>query len=180
MFKIILTGVWVAAVALGTVYASIELSKPGDPNAEEAAKKAVQELVRGELTTYPVIADGRVEGYFLAKLSYIADKTKVAAITLPIGPLITDELYSALVGEKVIRIGYTRNLDVKVFRERVKEAVNKRLGDEVVFDVIIEQIDYMSKEALQGKDNAHGKGLEKIVAEKLPEGYEDKEASSGH
>ena len=84
MLKLIITGIWVAAVTLGSVYFSIQMSKAPDPNAEEAAKKAVQELVRGEVVTYPVIAQGRVEGYFLARASFIADKTMLAYIKLTV------------------------------------------------------------------------------------------------
>jgi hypothetical protein len=171
MLKLILTGVWVAIVTLGAVYFSIQMSMPPDPNAEDAKKKAIQELVRGEVITFPVIADGRVEGYFLSRTSVIADKTKIGAITLPIPELLTDELFTALVGDKVIRIEDTRNFDLKAFRERIKTALNKRLGEDVVLDVIVEQIDYLGKTDLT--NNIEQKQIplgnpQKIVEEKLP------------
>ena len=171
MLKIIFTGIWVVVVALGSVYASIQFSKPLDPAAEAAKKKAVEELVRGEMVTFPVLERGIVEGYFLAKTSYIADKTKLAEITLPIPELLTDELYTALVGDRVIRLEETHELDLKEFREKIKAALNKRLGTDVVLDVIVEQIDYLSKDDIRNSQQTkspgglHGK---KIVSEKLP------------
>lgn len=188
MLKLIITGVWVAAVTLGSVYFSIEMAKPGDPNADEKAKKAVQELVRGETVTYPVIASGRVEGYFLAKTSFVTDKTKLAEIQLPIPELLTDELYTELVGDKIIRVGDNRNFDLKGFKERVKTALNTKLGAEVVMDVIVEQIDYITKEELQeslqnpGSSVKHG---EKLVSENVPADIpvaksEDSNSSGGH
>ena len=170
MLKLILTGVWVAIVTLGSVYFSIQMSKAPDPAEEEAKKKAVQELVKGEVVTFPVIAQGRVEGYFLTRTSFIADKTKLGEITLPIPELLTDELYTELVGDKVIRVSENRNFDLKAFKARVKEALNKKLGADVVLDVIVEQIDYLSKEEIQASMSKPGSTIKDgkhIVSEKL-------------
>jgi hypothetical protein len=172
MLKLIITGIWVAAVTLGSVYFSIQMSKAPDPNAEEAAKKAVQELVRGEVVTYPVIAQGRVDGYFLAKASFVADKTKLAEITLPVPALLTDEMYTELVGDKVIRVGENRNFDLKAFKDRVKQALNQKLGSEVVLDVVIEQIDYLTKQEIQDAISKPGSSVkhgERLASEKPPE-----------
>lgn len=186
MLKLILTGVWVAVVTLGSVYASIELSKPVDPAEEAAKKKAVQELVRGEMVSFPVIVGGSVEGYFITKTSYIVDKTKMAEVTLPIPALLTDELYTALVGDRVIRVKESKGFDVKAFRERVKTALNKRLGTDAVVDVIIEQVDYLSKEDIRNskeQKTSLKNGGEKIIAEQVPSDAADSsqgETTSGH
>jgi hypothetical protein len=183
MLKLILTGAWVAIVALGSVYASIELSKPVDPAAEAAKQKAVQELVRGEMVTFPVISGGSVVGYFLTKTSYVVDKNKMAEVTLPIPALITDELYTALVGDQLVRVKDNRGFDVKAFRERVKTALNKRLGTDAVVDVVIEQIDYLTKDDLQGardKPTTVTNTGEKIVSEAPPTDIKEASPSESH
>lgn len=172
MLKLIITGIWVAAVTLGSVYFSIQMSMAPDPALDEAAKKAVQELVRGEVVTYPVIAQGRVEGYFLARTSFVADKTKLADIKLPIPEMLTDEMYTELVGDKVIRVSDNRNFDLKAFKDRVKQALNQKLGSEVVLDVVVEQIDYITKEELQESISKPGSSVkhgERVVSEKAPD-----------
>jgi hypothetical protein len=184
MLKLIITGIWVAAVTLGSVYFSIQMSKAPDPSEEEAKKKAVQELVRGETVTFPVIAAGKVDGYFLARTSFVVDKSKLTEITLPIPELLTDELYDELVGDKVIRVGENRNFDLKSFKERVKAALNKRLGADVVLDVVVEQIDYLTKEEIQGtKPGASVHRGERLASEKVPEDIptaKKDDASGGH
>jgi hypothetical protein len=172
MLKLIITGIWVAAVTLGSVYFSIQMAKAPDPAEDAAKKKAVQELVRGETITYPVIAAGKVEGYFLAKASYVTDKTKLGEIKLPIPELLTDELYTALVGDKIIRVGENRNFDLKTFKERMKQTLNQKLGSEVVLDVIIEQIDYITKQELQDNLSKAGNAMshgQKLISEKAPD-----------
>jgi hypothetical protein len=185
MLKLILTGVWVAVVTLGSVYASIELSKPTDPAEEAAKKKAQQELVRGETVTFPVITDGTVAGYFVTKTSYVVDKEKMAEVTLPIPALLTDELYTALVGDQVIRVKDNHGFDVKAFRERVKTAVNKRLGTDAITEVVIEQVDYLTKADLAASRQQQTNPLDsaqKIVAEKAPTDVKEAgaTASAGH
>ena len=170
MLKLILIGVWVAVVTLGSVYASIELSKPEDPGAEAARQKANQALVRGEMVTFPIIANGSVQGYFLTRTSYIVDKTKMAEVTLPIPALLTDELYTALVGDRVIRIKDEGNFNVRDFRDKIKKALNARLGVDAVLDVIIEQVDYLSKDEIRKSQDQQVsvKSGEKIIAEQVP------------
>jgi hypothetical protein len=178
MLKLIITGIWVAVVTLGTVYASIQFSKPADPNAAAEAKKAVQEFVQGELVTLPVIKNGDVDGYFLTKASYIVDKTKVGEVTVPIPAVMTDELYTALVGDQLIRLGDNKKLDVEGLRKRIKTAMNKRLEADVIMDVIFEQIDYLSKDDLRQQKIGNA---EKVVHEDAPADMPVAKAeSSGH
>ena len=185
MLKLILTGVWVAIVTLGSVYFTIQMSQAPDPAEEAAKKKAVEVLVKGEVVTFPVIAQGRVEGYFLTRTSFITDKTKLSEITLPIPELLTDELYTEIVGDKVIRVSENRNFDLKAFKARIKEALNKKLGSEVVLDVIVEQIDYLTKEEIQSSMSKPGSTIKDgkhIVSEKAPDdsASADGDSSNAH
>jgi hypothetical protein len=149
MFKLVASGIWVVIVALIAVYFSVQMALAPKVDEEAAARKAAEETIRGELTSIPVIQDGAVKGYFLTRLSYVVDKVKMAAIHVPMEVMITDELYTTLVGDRVIDLGNRSSFDVAAFRQLIKEAVNKRLGQEVVFDVLIEQIDYLSKDDLR-------------------------------
>lgn len=182
MLKLIFTGVWVAIVTLGSVYASIQMSKPADPADEAAKQKAIEELVRGEVVTLPVISGDHVDGYFVTRTSYIVDKTKMAAVTLPIPALLTDELYTALVGDRLIRVKENRGFDLKAFRERVKKAVNTRLGNDIVLDVIIEQVDYLSKDDIRiGQEQKKSPTATKqIVSEKIPDDIDKNSAAEAN
>lgn len=149
MLKLVISGIWVVIVALIAVYFSVQMAMAPKVDEAAAARKAAEETIRGELTSLPVIDGGSVKGYFLTRLSYVVDKVKMAAVHIPIDVMITDELYTALVGDRMIDLEDRSSFDVAAFRKLVKDAVNKRLGEEVVFDVLIEQIDYLSKEDLR-------------------------------
>lgn len=151
MLKLVMTGVWVCIVTLGAVYGSIQMANAPVDDGENGAVKVAEELVRGEVTAIPVINDGKVEGYFLTRVSYVADQHKLAEINLPIPALITDELYTALVGNRVIKIGSSRGFDLEAFRKTIKETLNTRLEKDVILDIIVEQIDYLSKDDIRSK-----------------------------
>ena len=185
MFKLVASGLWVVIVALIAVYFSVQMALAPKEDKEAAARKAVEDTIRGELTSLPVIENGQVKGYFLTRLSYVVDKVKMATIHIPMDVMITDELYTTLIGDKMIDLGHRDSFDVGAFRKLIRDAVNKRLGEEVVHDVLIEQIDYLSKEDLRAS-MAQNKGTiqtgESIVKGDVTEGdtHGEKPASSGH
>jgi len=96
-----------------------------------------------------VIRDGAVQGYFLTRLSYTVEAEKVKKLTIPVPDLVTDALYSALVGDAVIDISGESSFDLEAFKSQVKDTLNGRLGEVVFHDVVVEQIDYLSKEEIR-------------------------------
>lgn len=151
MIKIILIGVWVCILSLGGVYAAVTLSAS---SGVEAAKPVIPPAyVAGETLSIPVVAEGAVHGYFLTKVSVLVDQEKAATTHIPIAPYITDELYTILVGNKMIDLPKAGDLDVEGLRNKIKDDLNARAGDALVTAVIFEQLDYLSKADLNGKSN---------------------------
>ena len=66
--------------------------------------------------------------------------------TSPQAPAIRrHELYTLLVGQRMIDVEKIDSFDVDGFRSTIKDGINKRLGAEVIEDVLVEQIDYIAK-----------------------------------
>lgn len=61
--------------------------------------------------------------------------------------------FSLLIGNKTIDISHTQNFDVAAFRADLKKRMNERLGGDYVADVLIEQLDYLSKEETHGGES---------------------------
>jgi flagellar basal body-associated protein FliL len=149
MIKIVLIGVWVCIISLGGVYAAVTMS--GSSDAEAAKPVIPPTYVAGEVLSVPVVTDGAVIGYFLTKVSVMIDQEKAAQTHIPIGPYVTDELYTVLVGNKMIDLPKAGDLDVEGLRNKIKDDLNARAGDALVTAVIFEQLDYLSKADLNGK-----------------------------
>ncbi len=145
MLKLVFTGVWVCAVALGSVYFSIQHASAPVESDAETERRALQQYVPGELITVPVITDGAVQGYFLTKLSFAVDKNKIKRLDVPLKETVTNALFDILVGRKLINVADNNSFDLANFKTAVKEGLNKDMHDEVIFDVLVEQLEYLSK-----------------------------------
>ena len=139
MLKLVFTGIWVCAVTLGSVYFSMQSASAPVVADGEAARRAAEQYVPGEMITIPVIRDGSVQGYFLTKLSFSATKEGINNLRAPLRQMVTDELYDLLVGSKFIDIADTGTFDLPTFKTTVKDGLNKKLGGEVITEVLVEQ-----------------------------------------
>lgn len=122
----------------------------------------------------PVISEGGVNGYLLTKLAYKANKELAAKQPVPVPQMITDELYTLLVGKKMIDIANAGSFDLEGFRSTIKEGLNKRFGAEVIAEVFIEQIDYITPATVQAS------ALKRAVTVIRGEVPEEKPAEGGH
>jgi len=178
MLKLLFTGLWVCLVTLGAVYFSVQMSAPSPPVDEEAARREALQLVRGEEISVPVISDGMITGYFLGRFSFMMDREKIRGARLPITELTTDELFTVLVGEKMIDLGKPHAFDLEVLKTRIQDDINMRLGEGTVAEVLVERLDFLSKEDI--RTNAAREGRHPIEAMKIVEGVNlDEPASTG-
>jgi len=146
MVKLVLTGLWVCIVTLASVYVSVQMATA--PAADPDAEKKQQEYVPGETVSVPIIDKGGIAGYFVTKVSYMMSKDRPKELDAPLTELATDELYTLLVGNRMIDLAHTDRFDLSAFREDIKKDLNGRLGGEYIADVLVEQLGYLSKEEI--------------------------------
>jgi hypothetical protein len=154
MVKLVLTGLWVCAVTLASVYFSVEMAT-GSAADPDAAKKAQQEYFRGEVVNVPIIGNDAVTGYFITKISYMMSKDRPKAVEeMPLTELTTDELFTLLVGNRMIDLANVKAFDLPGFRDSIKKNMNQRLGGDYVASVLVEQLDYLSKQEIRANQGA--------------------------
>lgn len=156
MIKLIGTGVWILAITLASVYFSLTMASAPKVDTAAAEREAAMEFVSGYTTTVPVIGEGGVKGYLLTKLAYKANKDLAAKQVIPLPQMITDELYTLLVGQKMIDVANAGSFDLDAFRGIVKEGLNRRFGADVIEEVYVEQIDYLTTAAVQNPEPKTG------------------------
>lgn len=145
MIKIVLAGVWACIATLVAVYFSVQMATAPAP-VDNGANKPPLEMVRGESITVPVFENGSVKGYFLGRFSFMVEKENAEAVKLPVNAMMTDELFTLLVGNKMVDLSQATKLDVESFRSTIKTDLNKHFGKEVISEVLVEQLDYLGKE----------------------------------
>ncbi|KQR77723.1 hypothetical protein [Rhizobium sp. Leaf341] len=164
MLKLLLTGVWVAGITLGSVYLSMRHASAPVESSEEQARLAVQEYLPGEMITVPVLRNGGVQGYFLTKLSFAVDKTKVKTLQVPFKETVTNALFDILVGKQLINVEDKNSFDLANFKSAVKTGLNEQMKNEVVFEVLVEQLEYLSKTDVARVANPEGRKQPEPVA----------------
>ena len=163
MIKLVGTGVWILLITLASVYFSLKMASAPKVDTAAAEREAAMEFVSGYTTTVPVIGEGGVNGYLLTKLAYKANKELAAKQVVPLPELITDELYTLLVGKKMIDIADVGSFDLEAFRGVVKEGLNRRFGANVIDEVYVEQIDYLTTASVE--DPAPKRGVTLLKGE---------------
>ncbi|OCJ17705.1 hypothetical protein A6U87_01845 [Rhizobium sp. AC44/96] len=172
MIKLVLTGVWVCAVTLASVYFSVHLATAPAPAPDES-KQSQLELVKGESITVPIVHDGAVSGYFLGKVSFMINKDLVKNASLPLTEMTTDELFTLLVGNKMVDVANMKAFDPQAFRDMIKKDLNQHLGGEYIEQVMLEQLDYLSKEDVKASETGQQKKTGKPVNVVAPQAVKD-------
>ena len=149
MIKFIVAALWIVAAAIGAVFYSFQTTQTSVQATEAPEFFGGLDYVKTEVITVPVLKNGRVDGYFLARLVYTAEPEKLKALSLPAESLLIDEVYSYLFSNPLIDFSAVKTLDVDALRNGVAESINKRVGEKLVHEVLVEQVDYLSKEDIR-------------------------------
>ena len=170
MIKFIVAGLWLCAVSIGAVIYSFQVAGARTNAEPDAALLGGLDYVKTDVLSVPVLRRGGVVGYFLTRLVYTVDPHEIKKLSVPAPTLINDQIYTYLFTNPNIDFSEIDTLDLDVFRNGLRDSVNKRIGKDIVHDIMIEQIDFLSKQEI--RDNA----LRRKVA---PEAAPKPEANAG-
>jgi hypothetical protein len=168
MLKIVLTGIWVCAVTLGAVYYSVQMAMPPGPGSDAENAQASLEYIRGENLSIPVISEGEVNGYFVARITVQVNRDKIGKVEIPLKQLLTDELISLLSATSLINLEHVRTFDPAAFKEHVKSGLIAKLGEGTVEAVLIEQLDYLSKADIRARNGDGPESIKIVEGESVP------------
>jgi hypothetical protein len=154
VIKFVLAAVWICAATLGAVFYSFQ-SAGAKSDAAAAAPASLMgglDYVKTDVISVPLIRNGSVQGYFLARLVYTVDPAEMRKLTVPADALITDVVYSFIYSTPILDFTKKPVLDLEAFRVGVRDGINKRVKQDLVEEVMIEQVDYLTKDEI--RDNA--------------------------
>lgn len=148
MIRLMAAALWISVATTGAMVYSVQSARQHHDAPEAADATAFQGLdyVRTGIISVPVFDRGKVHGYFLARLVFTADGKRLAQLRLPVEALLSDQVYSHLYGHPEIDFTRREALDVDAFRESIRAGVNARLGEALIQEVLVEQVDYLPRE----------------------------------
>jgi len=164
VIKFIVAAIWICGVTVGSMmFAFSGAQKSASPQAETAATYfGGIDYVKTDVLSIPVVRNAAVQGYFIARFVYTAEQKRLAALTVPAESLLVDEVFTYLFSHPMIDFTDASNIDIDGFRNGLRDAMNKRVGEDLIKEVMIEQIDYLSKQEI--RDNA----MRRRAGQKVP------------
>jgi len=144
MIRIIAIGLWICAVALGSLYFAVQKgSAPSDEVAGSPGGFGGLDYVKTDVMSVPIISSGSVAGYVVTQLVYTVDSNIRKKLTVPLEYFITDEIFRKFYGS------YSDTKEVeKVSFEDVRASIiadiNSRFPEPVIKDILVEQFNYIS------------------------------------
>jgi len=160
MIRIIAIGLWICAVALGSLFFAVRQNDA--PSGEVQANGGAfgrLDYVKTDVMSVPIISNGSVAGYVVAQLVYTVDSNIRKKLTVPLEYFISDEIFRKFYGS------YSDTKDIeKVNFEAVRASVitdlNARFPEPVIKDLLVEQFNYISAEEIRAMNMRGGASAE--------------------
>jgi flagellar basal body-associated protein FliL len=146
MIRNILAGAFVCALALGTSYfvAQHEIGAQEKPKASEHTVIGLQ-YKKVPAVNVPVIAEGVVKGYVVAGLVFTADSDALSSLSVPVDVFVRDEAFRYLYADPRVDFRNLSRYPVNEMIAEVRTNVNKRLGSDVVRDILLDNVNFVDK-----------------------------------
>lgn len=144
MIKMLALAFWAAAIAVlaGNAASHWQAAKASPQKAEAA--EHVYEYKKSKVINVPIIGDGALLGYVLVQFLYGLD-AKAEHGGLSPDAVLMDETFRTLYGDARLDFRHLEKYDVDGLTKKLAAAMNARLGEGAVKDVLIQDFSYMPK-----------------------------------
>ncbi len=144
MIKNVIAGFWICTVTLASCYAAFTWTTG---QAAPSEKEAFVGLQYKKLPTMnvPVIVEGAVQGYVVANLVFTADSETLRRIAVPAEAFVQDEIFRHIYGDQSLDFRKLSRYDVNAMLLAVKEKANKRLGADIIKEILVENFNFVDK-----------------------------------
>lgn len=145
MVKLLLIGLWVCAVTLLSSYGGAYWVAGSAPSSEEEPYLPGLEYRRMDAINVPMIIDGTVRGYVVAKLVYTADAGTLRKLTVDPQIFVTNAAFDEIYMNGRIEFGKLSKYNLTELLESIKARANKKLNGDVVQEVLVDSVNYIDK-----------------------------------
>lgn len=151
MMKALLLGVWVSVVTLGAAYGVMtwQKSQSAAEHAEEHGPVALQQM-QTKMLNVPIINEGAVQGYVLAQFAYTVEAEKVKELSTKPDVILVDEAFKLIYAGEVVDFRHLRRADIGTLSKAILDNVNKRFGQKLVHEVLVQELNYLPRDQLRG------------------------------
>jgi hypothetical protein len=148
MLKTVLIGVWIAAVTAGATYLSATMQLSASGTGASTESHGLEEIAT-DMISVPMIRGGAIIGYVILQLSFEADRTLLEELKIEPKPFLVDAAFRSVYSNTESDFTKLKAGDIDALTETIAKEANKRIGGELVKQVLIQQLNYVRKEDIR-------------------------------
>jgi len=149
VIKFVVAALWLCAVAIGAMFYSFQTASAKIDAPPPPPLLGGLDYIKTDIISVPVLHDGLIHGYFLTRLVYTVEPAQLARLSVPAEALIVDQVYAYIFGNRDLDFVNHETIDLDAFREGVRKKINDKVGEQLVHEVLIEQVEFLSKEEIR-------------------------------
>jgi hypothetical protein len=150
ILKTVGLGLWASVVALAATYAAATWNTGATIEIVRSEQKLEGlEYRRPAAITVPMIADGRLQGYVVAKVVFTANAQDLHDFPIDPQPFVLDEAFRRIYTDGKVEFDHLSRYNLDDITTGIKTAVNTRLGADLLVDVLIDELNYVEKDSLK-------------------------------
>jgi hypothetical protein len=145
VIRLLVLAIIASISTLGGVYGGVMWKAWAKAALVQAAQSKLQ-MMKTHMVSVPILTDGQVLGYVVARLQFTADAELVKLSSVQPEAFVADEAFRQIYETTPSDIKTGRKQAIKDLTANVAAGANKRLGRDVVRDVMIDSWTYLSKQ----------------------------------
>lgn len=146
MIRVLSVGLWVCVVMLISSYgAAYWAAGSSQVMGTEQVSPDGTEYRRLGAINIPMIIDGSVRGYVIAKLVFTAETANLRKVGVDPQPFVTSAAFEEIYTNGRIDTGQISKYNLKQMLDNIKTAVNKKLNGDIIKDVLVDGLNYVDK-----------------------------------
>ncbi|WP_205666178.1 hypothetical protein [Aquabacter cavernae] len=145
MIRFLFIGLWVCVVTLLSIYGTAYWAAGASDMKAEMPFSGGPEYVRLPTINVPMIIDGSVRGYVIAKLVITTDSSQLRRLGVDPQVFATSAAFTEIYNNGRVDTGKLSKYNFKDMLDKIKKDANAKMNGEVIHDVLIDSINYIDK-----------------------------------
>jgi len=155
VIRMIIVSILACLSTVGGVYGAVAWRESAHAHHGDEAPQRVQ-LMKTRMVSVPILSEGQVLGYVVTRLQFTADSDLLKSSTVQPEAFVADEAFRIIYETTPADIKTGRKQALRELSSNIAVAVNKRLGRELIKDIMIDSWTYLSKQDMM-RNNEHAR-----------------------
>ncbi|MFA5957131.1 flagellar basal body-associated protein FliL [Hyphomicrobium sp.] len=150
MIRTLILAVLTCLSTIGGLYGAMTWKANANASSSQEPQSKLQ-MMKTRMVSVPLLTDGQVLGYVVMRLQFVADMDLAKLSTVQPDVFVADEAFRLIYEKAPEDMKTGRKQVINELAASVATGANKRMGRDVVKDVMIDSWAYLSKQDMMRK-----------------------------